>query len=213
MTPSQEFLIMAHRHLAISVASRMSKGDYEDMLAEANLALVRAAVRWPDYCAEKDYDQTRSDMFAVYVWRCMAGRILDSKRKNGPIPATYLKIYNQIKELGPMSHEQISQELGVPVKRVSQVRAVATQDTVQLEDVDVVDHDDDHFDYVHEELDELEPLQKAVVERRVLDGMTFRDIGEELGISSKAAQDVYAVAIATLQSALTLYPQHADQRV
>lgn len=207
MTPAQIFLINSWRARAIAIASRMAPTrwlDLDDAVGEALYALTNAAKNWPGYCERNAVDFYDTAFFGNYVNRCVAGRIREVIRSSSPLTRKYHRIYLDVCDAyqNGETHDTMAKMSGATVPEVSQVMAVMTESVESFDyrvHGDILLDDDDYSGGLLELLDLLDTLSSTVVEYRVLDGMSFQEIGTELNISTKRTRDVYAKAIAQLR--------------
>lgn len=96
MTPEQTAWIEAFAPRAKRIALswwRQKGGDQSELIATAYMGLVEAALRYPEYCQENEYDVNASDFREAYFVRKTRGVLFDRARSEDHARRSYRDRY------------------------------------------------------------------------------------------------------------------------
>ncbi len=209
-------LILEHYPMVRRVAYRMvsrypSCIEADDLVAIGTLGLIDAVDR---------FEESRSVSFAAYARIRVQGAILDELRKADWVPRSVRNRYSRIvearkalaQELGrEPNHEEIANHLGIDKDRLSElIRGATVRTLVSMEEERVDDETignsleseeptpleaatRNHLrGLVRNHVSSLPERERQIVEMYYFQELTFREIGEVLGITESRVSQLHS---------------------
>lgn len=136
-------VVEEYRDLAESVAAAVyRKAPYamelDETKAQAFLGLVKAADRWPSYCAERGFSPDSMQYFAAFATRRIRGEIVDSHRKKDIATRAQRDYSKQLAKAGlgaGASEEELAERTGLSREAIRQTVAAVSKKHVSLDAV------------------------------------------------------------------------------
>lgn len=130
LSPFQQQLIADHMKLAEDVAVGVWRKapqtmEKDELISHSYEGLVKAAHRWPVYCAENGYDLNRVEFFYPYATRVCRGKVMDELRKADWAKRSVRDKDKAMKEAGAgtgATDEEVSARTGLSAQEVREVR-------------------------------------------------------------------------------------------
>jgi RNA polymerase sigma factor (sigma-70 family) len=159
----------------------------EDLVQEGSIGLLRAAER---------FDPGRGVVFATY-----AGHWIEAKIKH------YLREKASVVRLPSRVHDdaiKAREPLPAPASSLDAVSGPEGQTlydvcAVEVESADKIAERSEQADIVWSTVDTLERRSKRILRGRFLEGKTFTELGDELGLSKQRVEQIEKLALRTLR--------------
>ncbi|WP_392486366.1 FliA/WhiG family RNA polymerase sigma factor [Haloimpatiens sp. FM7315] len=219
----REEIIKKYIPLVKYIASRVIIGkskyiDYEDLISYGMIGLIDAMNK---------FDKSKGMKFSTYSSIRIRGAMIDEIRKNSPISKGAMDKLNRynaaVEKLQKLlcrqpSKEEVSKELGISVKELSDIETYVNYISVaSLEDLIFSKEDDiplknaiedenspnpldvfekkEQVDYLEKAIDLLNEKDKIVVSLYYYERLTLKQIGEILGVSESRVCQLHSRAI------------------
>ena len=229
----REQVVLSHRGLAISLASRFEGkgGEHDDLVQVAMLGLVQAARR---------YRPDAGHGFTAFASPTITGELKRYLRDHGWAvrpPRGLQELHHQVRETAARlqqeqqsepSDMEVAEELGISVEQVRTARAVGGQYRARSLDVpvheqseqslgDLLGDDEDPFDEVVSLLSlraavaDLGDRDRRVLRLRFVKELTQREIGERVGVSQMQVSRILTSVYSRLRSSIEGQPGGVDE--
>lgn len=232
MSYDRDSLILANLELAQNIALREWRTathalDKPELQSLAYFGLVSAAERWPDYCAEKQYDPQALQYFKVFASLRIRGAIRDFIRKEDWATRTLRSKAKLLKDAGQdegLSVEELSDKTGLSIQDINKVMAKLAAKPVSL---DAFNHNPDSEgtafanNQIRDKVDTegtafansmnlifLESYAKLPVEGQLVLALHYytkidmRGIAEQLNMSETKVSDIHKAAVLEIREAM-----------
>lgn len=213
LTPEMVLVVEKNMGLAVSIASTVFKTtahalEFEEVRAQAYLGLVKAAARWPSYCAERGFNPEDMQYFATFSARRIRGEIIDSIRKKDFATRSTRDKMKVLVEAGldqGATIPELAATTGFSEDEVRKVLAAAQRRPVSLEAAGEVPDGASSVESGHSTTAVLEKMvryirtlpvmSQVVLSLHYFRGMELREIAAELGITESRASQLHTTAV------------------
>jgi RNA polymerase sigma factor (sigma-70 family) len=219
LTPELRKLIEDHIQCAREAASIEWQTaphvlEFEELVSAAYLGLVRAAGRWPGYCAENSYDTAHTQWFRVFAIRRCRGAVRDFIRANSVTTRTFRAQQAELNEAGMLdgkSPEELAGITGISVSSVYKIVDAASRTLVPIDNVKEYEvpaaPDGTVFERtvltaLADAFVDLPELQCVVIALSYFAGLSLREIAGLLGMQESAVSELHSLAVLTLHQAM-----------
>lgn len=221
------------QHLFWQYLGKFQKGidfqlDQDELLSQAYLGLIRAAMRYRTYGEEHGYSKEvldKGEGFSYFARKSIIGQMIDSLRKIDHVHTLVRKDYKTLVSNGlgtkKITEEELSSLTGLPVERIKKVvravnsRPVSLNEGADEENEYPLEDQISAFENVEssatvvavrtafvEGWEALPPLQRIIVVLRYYSDLELPDISKELNITLPKIRAAHAEALIFLHEAM-----------